>query len=73
MAGGICGGGGMRGRGARVVRGDAWWGVCVAGGVHGRKTAIAAGSVHPNGMHSCLLNKRLAKYGTGTMVGGGET
>ena len=47
-------GGGMHGKGY------AWQGACMAGGacmawgcVAG-KTAIAAGSTHPTGMHSCL-------------------
>ena len=42
MSGGICGSWGMRGGGG------AWQGgACVVG-----KTAIAAGSTHPTGMHS---------------------
>ena len=40
---GACVAGGVLGRGTRVVGG-----VCVAG-----KTAIAPGSTHPTGMHSC--------------------
>ena len=33
----------------------AGWGACVAGGSRvAGKTAIAAGSMHPIGMHSCL-------------------
>ena len=47
--GGMCGGGhawweGMHGGG------HAWQG---EGGMHGRKMAIAVGSMHPTGMHSC--------------------
>ena len=49
--------GGMRGRGTCMAGGHAWWGAvrsrgaCVAG-----ETAIAAGSTHPTGMHSCSFN-----------------
>ena len=65
MAGGMCGrgglcvAGGMRGKGGHAWhgvcargmcgRGHAWQGACVTG-----KTAIAAGSTHPTGMHSCF-------------------
>ena len=57
--------GGVHGRG-HVWKGGYVWrvcvckGACVAGGVHGRgacvtgKTAIAVGSTHPTGMHSCF-------------------
>ena len=43
--------GGIHGRGVFVGR-HAWWEGCV----RGRKMTIAAGSMHPNGMHSCCLD-----------------
>ena len=42
-----------------MVEGMCGGGACMAGGVHGRgacmagEMAIAAGSMHPTGMHSC--------------------
>ena len=52
---GTCAVGGMHGGRACVVGGHAWWGACMArgGGMRGRKMAIAVGSMHPTGMHSC--------------------
>ena len=48
--------------GGMCDRGHAWWGVCMAGGMHGGggaymagEKAIATGSMHPIGMHSCLV------------------
>ena len=48
---GACVAGGMSGRG-----GHAWQGVCGGGMCVIAKTAIAAGSTHPTGMHSCLFH-----------------
>ena len=46
----------------RVWQGACMAGACVVGGMHGRgacmagETATAAGSMHPTGMHSCLVD-----------------
>ena len=58
ISGGMCGRRGMHGGGVHG-RGHAWQGVCMVGGhvwwghAWQEKTAIAAGSMHPTGMHSC--------------------
>ena len=56
VAVGVCGRGTVHGRGVCMAGG------CVVGGVHGKgayawqeKTAIAVGSTHPTGMHSCIM------------------
>ena len=51
-------GGGMHGRGVRIM-GGMHGGGCVAGGawqggLHAGETATEAGGTHPPGMHSCL-------------------
>ena len=57
MAGGMCGRRGMSGGGACVAGVCAWQGTCIAG-----KTAIAAGSAHPTGIHSCFnLTRQIEK------------
>ena len=53
--GGACVAGGVHGTGACMTRdmcdgGHAWQGACMAG-----ETAIAVGSMHPTGMHSCYF------------------
>ena len=61
---GMCGGGGMHGRGC------AWWGVCMAGGMHGRRHAWQ-GVCMAGGMH----DRRHAWQGAcmaGGMHGGGH-
>ena len=64
---GACVAGGMHGRGCASQggmhgRGHVWQGACMAGGMHERavcvvgvvgEMAIAVGSIHPTGMHSC--------------------
>ena len=54
-------GGGMHGRGVRIM-GGMHGGGCVAGGawqggLHAGETATEAGGTHPPGMHSCLTIK----------------
>ena len=66
MAGGHAWQVGMHGRGQACMaeggmhgRGCMWWGHAWHGGMHGRgecvagEMAIAVGSIHPTGMHSC--------------------
>ena len=55
-AGGLHGGGRGVWQGGMHGGGHAWQGVCmVEGACMAGETAIAVGSTHPTGMHSCIV------------------